>query len=71
MKFGTSLTMLGIYRDESFNILKKMLDSTEAADSLMFHRSVAGHYLAPTTNWRLHDWRPDDAISPVPPRWLG
>lgn len=54
------LTMVEIYRDESFNILRKMIAATESADILMFHRSVAGDYLAPTTNWRLHDWRPDN-----------
>ena len=59
VKFGTTLTMVDIYQDESYNVLKKMIASTESSDSLMFHRSVAGDHLAPTTNWRLHDWRPD------------
>mmetsp|Transcript_24131 Transcript_24131/g.74387 ORF Transcript_24131/g.74387 Transcript_24131/m.74387 type:complete len:496 (-) Transcript_24131:73-1560(-) len=62
VKFGTTLTMVAIYQDESYNVLKKMIASTEESDSLMFHRTVAGDNLNPTTNWRLHDWRPDQDV---------
>ncbi|KAJ8600059.1 hypothetical protein CTAYLR_001851 [Chrysophaeum taylorii] len=65
LKFGNMITLVGIYRDESSNIIRKMITNVENYDSLMFHRSVAGDYLAPTTNWRLHDWRPDLDVHPL------
>ena len=61
VKFGDALTLAETYQHESYTMVRAMLKAV-GRDELMFVRAVAGDALAPTTAWRLHNWRPDPAV---------
>ena len=61
VKFGDALTLAETYQHESYTMVRAMLKAV-GRDELMFVRAVAGDALAPTTAWRLHNWRPDEAV---------
>ncbi|KAH8053077.1 hypothetical protein JL722_9743 [Aureococcus anophagefferens] len=61
VKFGDALALAETYQHESYTMVRAMLKAV-GRDELMFVRAVAGDALAPTTAWRLHNWRPDEAV---------
>ncbi|KAH8071354.1 hypothetical protein JL721_4327 [Aureococcus anophagefferens] len=58
VKFGDALTLAATYQHESYTMVR----AGRRRDS-PFVRAVAGDALAPTTAWRLHNWRPDQPSS--------